>query len=115
MGILRRATEEVKQLMLDDTDYIVVRADISKREFNALAAKMPQTAEGQSLTIPEAMAFQGELFSTLVTGWSLSEGTPSLEDYNGLSAEGASAIDTALADHFASLLPSSAEGKSPTT
>ena len=111
MGILRKATEEVKQLMLDDTDYIVVRADISKREFNALAAKMPQTTEGQSLTIPEAMAFQGELFVTLVTGWSLSDGLPTLDEYEGLSAEAGSAIDSALADHFAALLPSSAEGK----
>ena len=111
MGILRRATEEVKNIYLDDTDYIVVRADISKREFNALAAKMPQTAEGGTLTIPEAMAFQSELFATLVVGWSLQDGNPTVEEYEALSAEAGSAIDSALADHFSSLLPSSAEGK----
>lgn len=111
MGILRKATEEVKNIYLDDTDYIVVRADITKREFNALAADMPQTGEGQSLTIPEAIGFQSRLFAVLVVGWSLSEGVPTTEDYESLSAEAGQAIDSKLAEHFESLLPSSAEGK----
>lgn len=111
MGILRKATEEVKTIMLDETDYIVVRADISKREFNVLASSMPQTGDGGTLTIPQAVEFQSELFTTLVVGWSLAPGKPTSDDYNELSAEAATAIDSVLAEHFESLLPSSAEGK----
>lgn len=110
MGLLRKASEEVKTINLTDDDFIVVRADISKRDFNALAAQMPATPDGQ-VTIPEATRFSSVLFGTLVVGWSLTEGTPSVEDYESLAAEGANAIDSALADHFASLLPDSAEGK----
>lgn len=112
MSILRKANDERKTISLDETDYIVVRADISKREFNALAEAMPKSAteEGGSLSMTEASIFQRALFGVLVVGWSLDE-DPSVEAYDGLSAAGASAIDIALAKHFETLLPSSAEGK----
>lgn len=113
MGILRKANTETKTVYLDESDYIVVRADISKREFNALVARMPNVnTDGEaSLTIGEASAFSRVLFETLVVGWSLSEGQPTVEDYDSLAAEGANVLDTKLAEHFETLLPTSAEGK----
>ena len=112
MGILRKSTGEVKRIMLDETDWLDVRADISKREFNAIASAMPaQPAEGAELSLGDATKFQGFLFDTLVVGWSLSEGKPTLEDYDSLSAEAAGVVDSAIADHFEAIVPSSAEGK----
>lgn len=111
MGILRKASDEYVNLSLDETDFITVRADISKREFNALAANMPTTGEGGSLTPEQATGFGAYLFDTLVVGWSLFDGKPTVDDYLGLSAESGQAIDAALAGHFESLLPTSAEGK----
>jgi lysophospholipase L1-like esterase len=112
MSILRKASTETKQIALDDTDFIVVRADISKREFNALAGSMPNmTGEGATLSVGEASAFQRVLFGTLVVGWSLDGSHPTAEDYDALSAESAAAIDAKLIEHFEALLPTSAEGK----
>ena len=111
MGILRKSTEETKRIMLDETDYIDVRADISKRDFNSLIGNMPNTKEGQDLPLSEATAFQQVLFETFVTGWSLTEGQPTVDDYQSLSAEAATAVDEAIADHFGSVMPTSAEGK----
>lgn len=112
MGILRKATDETKTINLDESDYIVVRADITKREFNALAASMPAVQDGGAgITLAEASVFQRALFETVVVGWSLSEGKPTGEDYEALSAEAGNAVDVKLMEHFESLLPTSAEGK----
>lgn len=112
MGILRKATDERKTIALDETDFIVVRADISKREFNALAGSMPVLTEGGTgLTVEQASVFQRTLFDTLVVEWSLAPGKPTADDYESLSAEAANEVDAKLAAHFESLLPSSAEGK----
>lgn len=116
MGILKKASTETKRIELDDSDYIEVRADISKREFNILAGNMPTGVQedGSGLSLTDATKFQEFLFGALVTGWSLPE-KATTEAYNGLSAEAAQAVDEALAKHFESLMPTSAEGKSPTT
>lgn len=111
MGILRTASGETKRIMLDETDYIEVRADISKREFNLIAANMPATPQGADISMTEATKFQEFLFTTLCVGWSLAEGQPTSEAYGALSAEAANAVDTAIATHFEGLVPSSAEGK----
>jgi hypothetical protein len=112
MGILRKATEETKQIALDETDYIVVRADITKREFNTLAGSMPPVSEGGAgLSVAQASDFQKSLFETLVVGWSLNDGKPTVDDYESLAAEAGLVVDTKLAEHFESLLPTSAEGK----
>ena len=113
MGILRRASDAVKRIALGEEDWIEVRSEVSKREFNNIAEHMPishgKTVEEMSL--PEAMTFQSYLFDTLVVAWSLADGKPTLEDYFSLSAEAANAVDAAVAEHFESLVPSSAEGK----
>ena len=114
MGILRKVSEETKTILLDETDFVEVRADLSKRDFNTLAAAMPNKAQGSELTIAEATAFSGKLFEALVVGWSLSI-PPTIEEYYTLSAESGTAIDGVLAEHFGTLLPQSAEGKQPTS
>jgi len=110
MSILRKASAETTKVMLDDQDYLVLRSDISKRDFNALAANMPESAADGKLSLPEATAFQAYLFGALTVGWSL-DGEPTVEAYEGLAAESANAVDEALASHFETLIPSSAEGK----
>jgi len=118
MSILRKASTDTKELLIAEDEYITVRADLSKKEFNVLVAKMPVTVgqtDSEGLTIPQATEFQKSLFEALVVAWPLAEGQPTIEDYAALSTEAASAVDTALADHFSSLLPTSAEGKPVTT
>jgi hypothetical protein len=112
MSILRTASKETTKIMLDDTDFIEVRSDLSKREFNALASGMPQNigTDGSGLSLTEATKFQTFLFESLVVGWSLKE-KPTVEAYEALSAAAAQAVDEKVASHFESLLPSSAEGK----
>lgn len=114
MSILRKASAETKTLYLDDekSDFIEVRADITKREFNALASAMPESAseEGQKLSLAEATGFQRYLFGALVTGWSMKEDA-TVEAYDDLSVEAGNAVDAVLAEHFESIVPSSAEGK----
>jgi len=112
MGILRTATGETKRIMLDETDYIEVRGEISKREFNLIASNMPDTGkEGDEISLDAATKFQEFLFLTLIAGWSLGEGKPTASDYEDLTAEAANAVDTAIASHFEGIVPSSAEGK----
>jgi hypothetical protein len=112
MGILKTASTATKTVMLDETDFITVRSDLSKRDFNALLANMPVgvQADGTGLSMGEATKFQEFLFSALVVGWSL-DVPATVEEYNGLSAASAQVVDEKLGEHFESLLPSSAEGK----
>jgi hypothetical protein len=131
MGILRKASVETKKIALpveyetkgkekiavlrdpaEGEDWIAVRTDIAKRDFNRFVSYLPgrtvSTEEG--MTPAEATELQKGLFETLVTGWSLEEAA-TLEAYESLSNEGASAIDTALAEHFKALQPSAQEEK----
>jgi tRNA isopentenyl-2-thiomethyl-A-37 hydroxylase MiaE len=112
MGILRTASTETKTIMLDEEDFIKVRADLSKREFNELVSHMPSgvAKDGEGLSLADATKFQEYLFGALVVGWSL-DVPATVEEYNNLSAEAGQEIDVKLGEHFESLLPSSAEGK----
>jgi len=112
MGILKTASTGSKRIMLDDSDYIEVRAEISKREFNTLASRMPTNVgeDGKNLSLAEATDFQKFLFGELVVGWSL-DIPATIEAYEGLNAASAQAVDEKVAEHFESLLPTSAEGK----
>lgn len=112
MGILRRATTETQKIELGEGDFIVVRMDISKRDFNRFVSYLPSrtVSEDNGMTPSEATELQKGLFETLVTAWSLDE-EPTVEAYENLSNEGAAVIDTALAEHFKSLQPSKQEEK----
>lgn len=106
MGILKFASDEKVQLDLGDGDYIEVRKSLSKREFNALMAAMPnrEISEGNGLTLQEGLEFQNALFEALVTGWSVPE-PATVESYLKLDRAAADAVDAKLIEHFGSLSP----------
>lgn len=124
MGILRRANSETKRIPLtangpvmdrepqEGEDFIEVRVDIAKRDFNRFIAYLPgrEVTKDSGMTPAEATELQKGLFETLVTGWSLEE-QATVEAYESLSNEGATVIDTALAEHFKTLQPSKQEEK----
>lgn len=112
MGILRTASTETKRIDLGEGDYLDVRVEISKRDFNRFIAYLPGRSVGEEerLTPSEATELQKGMFEALVVGWSLD--TPATIDaYENLASEGATAIDTALAEHFQTLTPSKQEEK----
>lgn len=109
MGKLRLASAEIKRIDLDG-DYIEVRTDMSKRDFNKLMLAMPDRdlTDESGVTPAEGIQFSKGLFAALVTDWSLDvEATP--ENYEQLTSESASAVDKALVEHFSSLTPDNVE------
>lgn len=118
MGILKRASGELKSISLgDEGDYLKVKSDISKRDFNTLINAMPdrEISEENGLTIQEGAKFAESLFELLVEGWSLDEGKPTLEDYMELTPEASGAVDKALIDHFNDMTPKADERSKVTT
>jgi hypothetical protein len=97
---LRRARDESTRIELEDGDWLEVRADISKRDFNNLVKSMPQDIDAtKGFTPGQATEFGSALFTTLVLGWS-SEDEPTVENYLALKREDADTIDTKLSEHF---------------
>lgn len=122
MGILTFASEDTKRLELGEGDWLDVRSDLSKRDFNRLMAAMPsrEISEESGLTIEEGMKFAESLFETLVVAWS-APGDVSVDNYLNLSREAAQAVDEALINHFGEISPtpdeeskvSTSRGKTP--
>lgn len=131
MGILRRANTETRKIALpvefegvgknrvavlrepaEGEDFIEVRLEIAKRDFNRFISYLPgrEVTKESGMTPAEATELQKGFFETLVTGWSL-DTEPTVDEYEGLENEGATAIDTALAEHFKTLQPSKQEEK----
>src|SRR5687768_10541634 len=110
MSKLRLATGEVQRLDLGDGDFLEVRSDLSKRQFNELMAFMPDRPVSQEsgLTPSEGIKFTSGLFASLVTGWSLSE-PATVDNYEALESASASAVDAALIEHFGKLSPTDDE------
>ena len=106
MGILKFASTETKRIDLGEDDYIEVRTDLSKREFNALMGAMPnrEVSEENGLTLSEGLDFAQALFSALVTGWSIPEPV-NIENYLALEHGASQAIDTQLIEHFGNISP----------
>lgn len=112
---LRLASTEAKRIDLADGDWVDVRTDLAKRDFNALIRQMPEKdLTKEALTVSEGLAFQGALFEALVIGWSL-DVPATVENYLALAQESTVALDQALADHFGSMTPSPEEGKGDST
>jgi hypothetical protein len=111
VGLLRLARNDTTRIELDETDYLEVRADISKNDFNNLIKKMPQDIDAdKGFTPGQATDFGVALFDTLVLGWSLQDEKgkdvkPTVDMYLALSREAADEIDRRLAEHFQSLTP----------
>lgn len=131
MGILRKASVETKKIALpveytgegDDKvavlrdpaegeDFVEVRLEISKRDFNRFIAYMPgrEVSVETGINATEAVELQKGMFEALVVGWSLPE-PATIAAYESLENEGATAIDTAVAEHFKSMTPSKQEEK----
>jgi hypothetical protein len=110
MGILKFASADTARVDLGDGDFIELRKDMSKREFNELMGKMPnrELSEGNGLTLQEGLEFQKALFEALVTGWSIPE-PATVENYLALERAAAEAIDAKLIDHFGALAPTKDE------
>lgn len=110
MGLLRFASADVTRLDLGDGEWLEVKSDISKRDFNNLVKKMPQDIDPEAGVRPgQATDLGVALFDTLVTGWSFEGEDASVENYLRLSREAADAIDAKLGDHFATLTPNREE------
>lgn len=108
---LRLVSKETTRLDIgDDGDYIDVRQDISRREFNTLLATLP--AEGVSdegsITFDVASEFSQALFEVFVEGWSL-DVPATVDNYNELTRDSAMLIDAAISEHFNNLTPDSQE------
>lgn len=118
MGILRKASVETTRIYLGDEadgeqrDWLDVRTEISKRDFNRFINYLPgrTVSKDDKLTPGEAVELQKGMFEALVVGWSLSV-PATVDEYELLETEGASAVDEALANHFNSLRPNKQEEK----
>lgn len=106
MGILRFASADTVRLDLGDGDYLEVKSDISKRDFNNLVKKMPQDIDAEQGIRPGQATDMGiALFDTLVVGWSFEGEEASVENYLRLPRASADLIDSKLGDHFSGLTP----------
>jgi hypothetical protein len=116
MGILKFASDESTRIDLGEGDFIEVRKDMSKRQFNALMSKMPnrEISEDGGLTLQEGLEFQQALFESLVVGWSVPE-PATVDSYLELDREAADLIDSKLIEHFGSISPSSNEASKVST
>jgi len=112
---LRIASVEKKRIDLGDGDWVEVKSDLSKGDFNSLVRQMPdKDVSKEGLTVSEGLAFQGALFEALVLGWSL-DVEPNVDNYLALAQESSATLDQVLADHFSSMTPDINAGKAPST
>ena len=112
MGILRLASEESKRIPLDESDWIEVKSEVSKKTFNKMVAVMPTAVEKDGLTPVMATEFQSSLFDLLVTGWSLPQ-EPTVENYESLDIDAARAVDDKLMEYFSELTVGASDAKKP--
>ena len=93
----------------DDGDYIMVRDDISRREFNQLLKTLPTGGvTDDNISFEVASEFSQGLFDVFVEGWSL-DVPATVDNYNELTRDSATMIDTAISEHFNRLTPDSQE------
>jgi len=109
MGILRLASTASKRIDLGDGDYLDVREDISKRDFNKVLAVMPANFDAEKgLNPKQADEFTSALFDMLVTGWSL-DVDASVENYQALDRNAGLEVDKVLVAQFNDLTPDKEE------
>lgn len=116
MSVLRLATNNVKRIALggSEEDFIDVKVDLSKRDFNRLVTALPTDIGETGLTPEAAESFTAFLFEAFVVGWSVTDDAgnpvlPTLETYYNLTRDGATLIDNALIEHFNGLTPDEEE------
>jgi hypothetical protein len=105
----RFASADTKRLELDG-DWLEVRSDLSKKDFNNLIKRMPQDMNAETGFTPgQATELGVALFATLVVAWSAEDAEPTVDNYLLLNKDDADRIDAALGEHFSSLTPSKEE------
>lgn len=100
---LRLVSNDRIKIELEDNDWLEVKEDMSRRDFNRIIATLPVTREGldtDAIDLEAATGFSEALFDVFVTGWSLEGVEPNVENYQRLSRESSQTIDTALSEHF---------------
>lgn len=106
---LRFAKKGTKSIDFGDGATIEVVTDISKRDFNALIAAMPQDLDpDKGFTPVQGTQFQEALFSSLVVSWTLKDESgadvpATVESYLALDQESAQRVDEKLVAHFGEL------------
>jgi hypothetical protein len=109
MGILRLASTDTKRVDLGDGDYLEVRSDLSKRDFNGILKGLPADYDTDKGFSPgQADDFTIALFQTLVVGWSL-DVPASVDNYLSLERSAATAVDEALMAQLNSISPDAKE------
>lgn len=113
MGVLRLASTATTKLDLGDGDFIEVRTDLSRQDYNGLLRSFPDNYDAdKGFSTSEALDFGSSLFKLLVTGWSLDGVAPTVDNYLALERNGSNVVDEKLVEHFNSLLASPTETKS---
>lgn len=112
MALLRKAETTTTRIPLGEDEWIEVRDEIAKRDFNRFIKYLPgrEVNEESKLTPAEATELQIGMFEALVVAWS-ADLPCDVEGYLALGTEGANAVDAALAEHFKTLNPSKEEEK----
>lgn len=109
-SLLRFASADTQQLDLGDGEFLEVKSDISKRDFNNLIKKMPQDIDTEKGIRPgQATDLGVALFDTLVVGWSFEGVEATVDNYLRLTRPAADAVDAKLSEHFSSLTPTEEE------
>lgn len=107
--------EKIRIETEDGQDWIEVKADLSKAEFNKLALNGPRNNEDRA----GGLSFSETLVQTFVKGWSFTDadGKPvefSMALYKGMKTQAANWISSKVMDHFSDITSvevEEAEGK----
>jgi len=111
---LRLVSTATKRIDIGEEDYVEVREDISRRAFTNILMRLPSNVAEEGVDFETASSFAEGLFDAFVVGWSVTDEKgksvkPTLENYQLLSRDAATAIDGAVTDYFNSLSPDAAD------
>ena len=112
---LRLVSNAPTRIDLGDGDWLDVRSDISKKQFNTLLKALPAGfGEENSFTPGESDDFVAAIFEAFILDWSLvdEEGNPvpaTRENYDNLERQAATIVDTAIMEHFNAQNPTDEE------
>lgn len=113
---LRLVSRNTKRIAIGEEDFIEVREDISRREFNKLLSTLVSRGaiDAEHIDMETATAFSDALFSAFVVDWSVVDEKGksvecTLENYGMLSRDASVLVEQAITAHFQSLTPDNEE------
>lgn len=109
---LRLVSKKTKRLELVENDWVEVRDDLSRRDFNRIIQSLPVTREGldtDNIDLETATAFAEALFDVFVTDWSVSDEdgnkvAATVSNYQMLARDSSQLVDEAITAHFNSFV-----------